>query len=260
MEPAGGRVVFKSLTKDLGSFKIDSITEVVPEGSCYAFLGGTGSGKTLIMKMAAGLMLPDSGSVVIEIPMENGKAVITISSEGVSFSVGEKVHSIYEGEYWRNVAYISQKGALISNMSALDNILLPLKYHGVEMDVNLKKFLSDFGIIHIVDRMPPALTVGERKLVALARTYLLFPRILFFDEPFESVDVLYERKIKTVLSELKRRGTTVIITTNSPVHLKGFADKIGVILFGRMVVSGTYDELSKSMDPVVRSFFEEIPV
>ncbi len=252
----GGRVIFKSLTKDLGGFKIDSITEVISEGLCYAFLGGTGSGKSLIIKMAAGLMLPDSGSVVLEIPARDGWTVVSITPSGLNFSAGGRSESVYEGEYWRNVAYISQKGALISNMSVIDNVLLPVRYHGIVLDVNLKKFLADFGIAHLIDRMPPALTVGEKKLVALARTYLLSPKILFFDEPFESVDVIYESKIKSVLNEFKKRGTTLVITTNSPVHLKGFVDRIGVILFGRMIVSGTYDELSTSMDPVVRTLFE----
>ena len=217
----------------------DKVSLDIVRGEVLGIAGGSGSGKSVLLKTLVGLHQPDAGEVLI-----NGKAVQTIAA-------GEKAALI---------GVLFQQGALFSSLSVAQNIMLPMREHTAlsaeareqvaAMKLALAGLPADSGI-----KFPSALSGGMVKRAALARALALDPKILFLDEPTADLDPIAASGIDTLIRKLNDGlGITVVIVTHDLTTLFTVCGRIAVLADGAITVD-TADRLRRSQDPWIRDFF-----
>lgn len=194
-------------------------------------LGGSGSGKTLFLKLCAGLIPPDLGRVTV-----SGVDLATASKEDLQ-------------ELRLTMGFVFQDCALISNMAIFDNVALPLRYHrGWSEDqvrTKVEEMMTLFGVDRNDDRSIPAqLSLGMRKRVALARALVLEPRLLFLDQATDGLGSQSEQEVSRILREYQTRiGASFLAVTDEAPSFLPPADRVGVLRGGQIVADGTLQEM-----------------
>ena len=209
----------ENISRKFGDFALSGINLEVADGEYFVLLGRSGSGKTCLLELIAGLHIPDSGSVWID------RHDIT--------------HSRIQD---RPVGLVFQDFAIFPNMTVSGNIGYPLRSRRrekEEISATVDAIASEMGISSILDRYPHNLSAGELQRVALARTLVLNPRLLLLDEPMSSVDASLKDDIKKVLRRLNRNGLSIIHVTHDYREAVSLAGRVGVIHAGRIVQEGT---------------------
>jgi phospholipid/cholesterol/gamma-HCH transport system ATP-binding protein len=207
-------------------------------GEFYAILGASGSGKSVLLKLFSGLLPPTQGRVEIE-----GVNLATASKETL------QAMQIKMG-------FIFQEAALISNMSIYDNIALPLRYHTGLKDAGVQARVAEKMALFEVDRqydrsIPAQLSLGMRKRAALARAFVLEPRLVFLDEPGIGLGGEAEYLVFKVLKEYhKRTGASFLMVTSEKHSAFALADRIGLLENGRMVAGGSVQEMQDRLAPM----------
>jgi phospholipid/cholesterol/gamma-HCH transport system ATP-binding protein len=228
----GDRRVFEALTCEF------------PRREISVILGSSGVGKSTLLRLVAGLVRPDRGSV------EVAGQEITALSERELRPVRARIGMLFQG------------GALLDSLSVFDNLALPLREHRTlgrdEIAALVRRRLEAVGLEPEVERLLPAqLSGGMLRRAALARAMMLEPEILLCDEPFSGLDPASLRRIETLLGEMNRQlGITVLIVSHHIASTLRLASHT-VILFPGRSVSGNAEELRASSDPEVAEFFEE---
>jgi phospholipid/cholesterol/gamma-HCH transport system ATP-binding protein len=209
-----------------------------------AVLGKSGSGKSVLIKCIIGLLQPDSGSVNV---------------------LGEDVVSMTEEELDRlrvRIGFLFQSNALYDSMTVRQNLEFPLRRHWMtmaqkEVDTLVMEALDDVGLGDTVDMMPEELSGGMRKRIALARTLILKPPIILYDEPTTGLDPITGREISELMMEVRQKyKTSSVIISHDMKCIKLTADRIVVLMDGRCYAEGTYAELQRSTDKRIKQFFE----
>jgi phospholipid/cholesterol/gamma-HCH transport system ATP-binding protein len=211
----------------------DRISLDVREGEIMGIAGGSGSGKSVLLKTLVGLHRPDSGKVELD---------------------GKPVEAIRPDEKAELIGVLFQQGALFSSLSVAQNIMLPLKQHTslppeeqqkiAAMKLALAGLTAETGV-----KFPAELSGGMVKRAAFARALALDPRILFLDEPTSDLDPLTAAGIDTLVKELNRSlGITVVIVTHDLATLFTVCSRLAVLVDGKVTV-GTIEELRRSKDP-----------
>lgn len=209
----------ENINKKFGAFALSGISLEVPDGEYFVLLGRSGSGKTCLLELIAGLNTPDSGTMWID---------------GQNMT-NRKIQD-------RPVGLVFQDFAIFPNMTAYGNIAYPLRSRGMKKDEiagKVKSIAADMDISTLLGRYPKNLSSGELQRVALARTLVLNPRLLLLDEPMSSVDAILKDDIKKVLRRINRTGLTVIHVTHDYREAVSLAGRVGVIHGGRIVQEGT---------------------
>lgn len=215
----------------------------VKRGESVAVIGKSGSGKSVLIKCIIGLMYPEKGTINV---------------------LGKEVTKLNNKELDRlrvKVAFLFQSNALYDSMTVRDNLEFPLRRHWVqttkeEVDALVMEALTNVGLAHTVDMMPSELSGGMRKRVALARTLILKPDIILYDEPTTGLDPITSREISNLMVEIQKKyNTSSIIISHDLSCIRITADKIVMLIDGRNYAQGTYEELSKSEDPKVNNFY-----
>ncbi len=204
---------------------LNGITMTIAAGESCAIVGASGSGKTTLLGILAGMDPPDSGEVVL------------IDSD--------RRYSLYEhDEDWRaslrgaEMGFVFQNFQLIADMSALDNVLLPLQLSGSGDQRLAEIWLHSVGLGNRLHHYPRQLSGGEQQRVALARAFANSPRLLFADEPTGSLDESTAASMIELLFELNRTaGSTMILVTHDPA-LATRCDKIYRLSNGVIVEQG----------------------
>lgn len=190
----------------------------VEAGSSCAIVGGSNSGKSTLVKVLAGLLPPTRGEVLFR-----GQRVRSHDPMGVPWLEG--------------IGYVSQNLGLRSNMTVMDNVLLPLLYHGRippdEARERVRALLARLEITEVNER-PSSLAPGEAELVALARALVQEPVLLLFDNPVVVVDVDCADRVIDLLRELRSHGLAVVSTSSSEAVASVMADAIRRLREGRM--------------------------
>ncbi len=207
---------------------LDDLSLVARDGEILVLLGPSGSGKTTLLNLIAGLIAPDKGEIVMD-----GK----VASSTTAFVEPRE----------RGVGLMFQNYALWPHMTVYENVAFPLRVRGVGEEAirtkvgEMLKFVSltiDF------KRHPPQLSGGEAQRVALARALVLDPKILLLDEPLSSLDEGLRLELIRELKQLQRRlGVTTVWVTHDPGEALDVADKLAVMLHGRIVQTGTSEEV-----------------
>lgn len=207
-------------------------------------LGKSGSGKSVLIKSLVGLIVPDEGSLQVL-----GKEIIGIEKEDMT-------------ELRRKVGYLFQGGALYDSMTVKENMEFPLhrqvdKIPQEEIDDMVIESLDNVGLADALHKMPAELSGGMQKRIALARTLILKPEIMLYDEPTTGLDPVTSREISELILEMREKfDITSIIITHDMSCAKITSDWVSIVKDGNFVEKGTYDELRNSDNNWVKSFFK----
>jgi len=216
----------------------------VNKGEDLVILGRSGSGKSVTIKCIVGLIEPDQG----EIKVFNENVLNLSKSELNKIRV--------------RIGFLFQSGALYDSMSVRENLAFTLKKHKKdltpeEVESEVIEALDNVGLSDAIDKMPSELSGGMQKRIGLARTLILKPEIILYDEPTTGLDTITSREISELILDIKhKRKTTSIIITHDMACAKLTADRIMVLKDGIIHAEGTYEELEKDEDEWVRSFFQ----
>jgi molybdate/tungstate transport system ATP-binding protein len=216
-------LTIKNISKKLGAFQLKDISIVIPAGTYYVLLGRSGSGKTQLLELIAGLTMPDSGE-------------IWLGNENIT---SRKIQE-------RNIGLVFQDYAVFPNMNVFGNIAYSLtsgKPDKNKVRERVLKIASELNISHLLDRDTKHLSGGELQRVALARTLIKSPKLLLLDEPMASIDASLKDDIKRLFRRLNRSGLTIIHVTHDYREAVSLASRIGVIHGGRIIQEGTPDEV-----------------
>lgn len=214
------------------------------KGESIVVLGKSGSGKSVLIKCIIGLLKPDQGS--IEVLDEN---IQELNAEAL-----DKIRA--------KVGFLFQSNALYDSMTVRENLEFPLRRHGLEIsqqeaDEMVTEALEDVGLAHTVDMMPAELSGGMRKRIALARTLILKPEIILYDEPTTGLDPITGKEIiELMITIQKKYGTASLIISHDMNCVRMAADRVVVLIEGKCYANGTYEQLKQHPDPKVKQFFE----
>lgn len=238
-------VMVKDVCKSFGKNKVlKGFNLTLDKGENVVVLGKSGSGKSVLIKCIIGLVKPDSG-------------IINVLEEDVTRLNHDKLDEIRV-----KIGFLFQSNALYDSMTVRENLEFPLRRHGVQKskeDVNalVMEVLTNVGLVHTLDMMPSELSGGMRKRIALARTLILKPEIILYDEPTTGLDPITGKEISKLMRELaKKYNTSSIIISHDMNCVKLVADRIIILIDGICYAEGTYSELSKSNDIQIQSFFQ----
>ena len=235
----------QDLWKSFGDNQVlKGISLRIPEGSTFVVLGGSGSGKTVLMKHVIGLLKPDRGVVRV-----NG---IDISAlDGRALTEARQVFGM-----------VFQGAALFDSMTVLENVSFPLREgRGLRLSpaeirrrVVEKLAVVDLGE-EVLARWPAELSGGMRKRVALARALVSDPRIVLYDEPTTGLDPITSDYVDEMIIHAKERlGITSMVISHDVASSFRVADRIGVLYDGQLAAVGTPPEVRNSPDPFVQKF------
>ena len=235
-------VFFDEIYKSFDSKEVlRGLTLVIREGEVLVILGGSGTGKTVILKHIVGLIPPDTGRVFVK-----GKD-ITDYDENALLPVRRKVGFLFQG------------GALFDSMNVFDNVAFPLREHtDLTEEViadKVREKLKMVGLENIEWMMPSKLSGGMRKRVALARAIILEPEALLYDEPTTGLDPITTKWVSKLMRQVHEnlKITSVIVTHNIQSAMS-VADRIAFLYRGRIKFVGTPDEIMECGDPIVHEF------
>jgi phospholipid/cholesterol/gamma-HCH transport system ATP-binding protein len=218
---------------------LDNITMRFPRGKLIAITGPAGCGKSTLLKIAAGLVYPDRGRVQI-----NGKDIFSISRTELF-------------QMRKEIAFVFQDAALLSNLTVYNNIALPLRYHfnppEEELDRKVNEMLTMFDLKNEKNLFPAQLSFGQRKLVSFARGLIMEPKIIFFDEPVAGIDAIArEKMVNKILPLRDDPDVTAIMVSHNLDFIKSSADYIALMYNHRLFTYGKRDEILKSNDPILQ--------
>jgi phospholipid/cholesterol/gamma-HCH transport system ATP-binding protein len=237
-------VEIEQLKKSFGSNKVlNGIDFKIERGENLVIFGKSGSGKSVLIKCLVGLIEPDDGNV---------------------FLLGENIAGLQERELnmlRKKVGFLFQSAALYDSMTVRENLEFPLRDGAPkskdEMEAVVMEALKNVGLEGAVDKMPSELSGGMRKRVGLARTLILKPEIMLYDEPTTGLDPITSKEISNlILAVQEKYNTASIIITHDVECARITANRMIIINEGLSVAEGTFKELSRSKDEWVRSFFE----
>jgi len=240
-------IKISDLYKAFGDNKvINGFNFNLKRGENAVVLGKSGSGKSVLIKLIIGLMKPDNGSIEV---------------------LGDKVEKLSTSqldEMRVKVGFLFQSNALYDSMTVRENLEFPLRRHWIKKstskdEVNnlVMEALTNVGLPHTVDMMPSELSGGMRKRIALARTLILKPEIILYDEPTTGLDPITGKEISHLMLDLQKKyNTSSIIISHDINCVKIVANRIVMLIDGKCYATGTYNELENSTDTRVKQFFE----
>lgn len=233
----------KNFRKSFGAKEVHKgITFSVGKGECMGLIGGSGVGKSVILRSLIGLEKPDSGEIYID---------------------GEEITRYRENdlvEIRKKVAYVFQGGALFDSMTVYENLAYPLREHTNKPESEIKKMISDqlgeFGLPMAEQLYPANLSGGMQKRVGLARALMMQPKWILYDEPTAGLDPSNTRKIQEHILKLKATGITSILVTHDMPTAFAVCDKMSFILDGKIAFAGTLKEIHQDKSGIVKKFID----
>jgi phospholipid/cholesterol/gamma-HCH transport system ATP-binding protein len=215
----------------------------IESGQTTTIIGGSGSGKSVLFKHIIGLMKPDAGSIMLE---------------------GEDTTKMSESDLYRMVdkfGLVFQSGALFDSMTVGKNVAFGIKNRKgmthADIDAVIEHSLNQVGLSDIAHMMPGELSGGMKKRVAIARVIAKKPTIIMFDEPTTGLDPIMADMINELIIKVNAAPeVTSIVITHDMVSAYKISDKIAVLYEGRIIETGSPDEIRNTKNAVVRQFIE----
>jgi phospholipid/cholesterol/gamma-HCH transport system ATP-binding protein len=237
-------VVITGIRKSFGTHEVlKSASLHVNKGENLVVLGKSGSGKSVLIKCLVGLETADEGELCVF-----GKNVASLSYKELN-------------EMRVRMGFLFQNSALYDSMTVRENLAFPLRKHKKNMtrdqrDALIGEMLENVGLPEVIDQMPSELSGGQNKRIGLARTLILRPELMLYDEPTTGLDTGTSKEISELILRLQKKYniSSIMITHDMP-SARITADRIIMLKEGVIVAEGTYAELEKSEDEWVRSFF-----
>lgn len=233
------KIEIKNLYKAFGKKKVlDGVDLNIKKGESLVVIGGSGTGKSVLIKCIQGLLTPDMGSIKID-----GEEVI-----GTKKNIHEKMGMLFQGaalfdslSVWENVAFTLLENKNTDRKTAKLEAIRVLRQVGLAPDV--------------ADLSPSELSGGMQKRVGLARAIISNPEIIFFDEPTTGLDPIMADVINELIIEsAKGLGATTLTITHDMASARKIADRIAMLYKGKIIWSGTVKEMDKSDNPYLKQF------
>jgi phospholipid/cholesterol/gamma-HCH transport system ATP-binding protein len=238
-------VEMQHLKKSFGNNDVlKDINLCIKKRENLVILGQSGTGKSVLIKCIVGLIEIDNGKLIIF-----GKDVSELKQK--------ELIKIY-----RRIGFLFQSGALYDSMSVRENLEFPLRRQidsmkKEELDILIQEALHEVGLDEAIDKTPSELSGGMRKRLGLARTLILRPEIMLYDEPTTGLDPITSKEISNLIIAVQEKyHTSSIIITHDIECARLTANRIIVLKDGVCAAEGSFEELEKSTDPWIRSFFE----
>ena len=235
-------IEFKGVYKSFNGILVhNGINLSILEGEIISLLGGSGSGKSVLLKELIGLMKPDKGDILV---LDNN---VTQMNEEALIGLREHIGMLFQG------------AALFDSLTVFENIAYPLREHlkltEKEIQERVAEKLQVVGLSGIEEKMPDELSGGMKKRVGLARAIATEPEIILYDEPTTGLDPMTAQRINDLIIELQRKlGITTIVVTHDLHCVKTVSDRIAMLHEGKIVAVGTWEELVSSNIQVVKDF------
>lgn len=215
------------------------------KGENLVVLGKSGSGKSVLIKCIIGLLKPDAGSITVL-----GQDVLSLEHEEL-----DKIRM--------KIGFLFQSNALYDSMTVRENLEFPLRRHLLKKDLDRTKTndlvmeaLHNVGLEHTVDMMPIELSGGMRKRIALARTLILKPEIILYDEPTTGLDPITAKEIILLMIDIQKKYQTSSIIISHDLQCVSMAsDRVVMLIDGVCYANDTFEELKKNPDEKVKLFF-----
>lgn len=231
------------LKKAFGSnVVLDNMNLTVKKGETVVILGRSGTGKSVVLKCIVRLIQPDEGTIEID-----GQNVYELTGDDLN-------------KFRKEVGFLFQSGALYDSMTVRDNLKFPVvrqrDYDGEDIEPKIKEELENVGLEKAIDKMPSELSGGMQKRIGLARSLMLSPKIILYDEPTTGLDPYTSKEISELIVKMKDKyGVTSLVVTHDMACAKFISDRIVILKEGKFVAQGKYDELANSEDEFIKSFF-----
>jgi phospholipid/cholesterol/gamma-HCH transport system ATP-binding protein len=234
----------KNLSKAFGSnVVLKDFSVTMRKGETLAVLGKSGSGKSVLIKCIIGLINPDAGN-------------ITVFDQEVSDMSQDELDKMRA-----RVGFLFQSNALYDSMTVRENLEFPLRRHWIKSgELNTEEAimdaLNDVGLPHTVDMMPSELSGGMRKRIALARTLILRPEIILYDEPTTGLDPITAREISELIVQVQKKyNASSLIISHDLNCINITSNRIIMLIEGRCYADDTFQHLQQSADPKIHEFF-----
>lgn len=226
-----------------GEMVLKDINLSVNHGENLVVVGKSGVGKSVLIKCIVKLIEPDSG-------------IIKVFGEDISKIKGNAINKVRS-----RIGFLFQGAALYDSMDVKENLTFPLKRNiqhikQKEIDKRIQKVLKSVQLPEAINKMPEELSGGMKKRVGLARTLVLEPDIVLYDEPTTGLDPLSSREISELILDIQnQRQASSIIITHDVNCARITANRIVILKEGSIYAQGTFNEFKKSKDPWIYSFF-----
>lgn len=236
-------IEIRNFKKSFGTKSVhEDVSFYVKKGECVGLVGGSGSGKSVILRSLIGLEKPDSGTIEID------GVDITRMSETELIAIRKKV------------AYAFQGGALFDSQSVYNNLAYPLREHTLLSEAEIKQKivnqLTEFGLVDSIELLPSELSGGMQKRVGLARAMMLDPEILLYDEPTAGLDPYNTKKIQDLILRLKSKGVTSILVTHDMPTAIAVCDKFAFLKDKKITEQGTIQQMTENKNSLIHQFIE----
>ena len=214
-------------------------------GELLGLFGGSGSGKSVILRSIIGLEVPDSGKIIFR-----GQTITGLSESELV-------------EIRKKIGYVFQNGALFDSLTVEQNLSYPLKEHTSLSATQIHKRVNE--MLELIDMpgsnslYPNELSGGMQKRAGLARAIILDPEIILFDEPTAGLDPQNTRRLVDNIKKLKKRGSTGIFVTHDIASAFEIADRIAILYDKKIYAINSVSKIKSSRNPVIRSFTRGIP-
>lgn len=215
------------------------------KGENLAVLGKSGSGKSVLIKCIVGLIEPDEGEIVVF-----GKSILDMGHEEL-----DQVRA--------RIGFLFQSNALYDSMTVRENLEFPLRRHWLAKEkLDAEKLvieaLDDVGLGHTIDMMPSELSGGMRKRIALARTLILKPDIILYDEPTTGLDPITAREISRLIVKVQQKyNTSSLIISHDMSCIEITSNRVIMLIDGTCYANRPYGELVSEVDSKIHEFFNE---
>ncbi len=228
--------------KSFGRQKVlDGVNLEIEDGKTTVIIGGSGGGKSVLLKHIIGLLRPDSGQVLVD-----GVDIATLNDRDLN-------------EIRKKFGMLFQEAALFDSMNVMDNVAFPLREHTKKKDNEVRQIVAEMlkavGLPGVENKMPSELSGGMRKRVGLARAIALHPQIVLFDEPTTGLDPVMTEAINELIIETQKNfDLTCVVISHDVQSIFTVGHRIAMLYEGKIIEYGTSEEIRESSDPVLKQF------
>lgn len=212
----------------------------IRKGEILTLMGGSGSGKSVLLRAMIGLEKPDKGQILF-----HGEDVVPLDEDKL---VGVR----------NRIAYAFQHGALFDSLTVKENLAYPLRAHTDMTERQLHKKVMDtlsmVGLEGSENLLPADLSGGMQKRVGVARSIIMDPEVILYDEPTTGLDPFNTRQILRIIRMLQEKGATSVLVTHDMSSLFAVSNRIAFLKEGKIIAVDTVDKIRKTSDPAVRGF------
>jgi len=238
-------IEIKNLRKSFGSLEVlKDVSLVLNDGENLVVLGKSGTGKSVLIKCIVGLLNADAGTINVF-----DKNVQALNREEMSVLK-------------QKIGFLFQSGALYDSMTVKQNLEFPLRrirknLSESEIKAKVNEVLENVGLADALDKMPSQLSGGMRKRISLARTIVVDPMIMLYDEPTTGLDPVTSDEISSLINEVQKKyKTSAMIITHDIKCAISTADRIIMLEDGEVYKEGKLADFENSTDPLIKSFFQ----